>query len=261
MTLLWHELKRNKISLLIWTYFLAFMLAVCVVIYPEMEAQMGDINDMLVNMGAFSDALGIDQINFAEFMGYFAMECGEMLGLGGSIFAAILGIGMLANEEKDHTAEFLLSHPISRAKVVTEKLLAMIAQITAMNLVIFAVTAVAALIIKVDADFAKLALIFLAYYVLQIEIVAITFCISAFLKRGGFGIGLGFAFLLYFMNIVSNLVEEAEFLKFITPFGYADGSHIVNESAIEYKYLICGLAITLLCIALAYKKYTSKDIS
>ncbi|MER2128192.1 ABC transporter permease subunit [Solibacillus sp.] len=37
-----------------------------------------------------------------------------MLGLGGGFFAALLGISALADEEKNRTAEFLLTHPISR---------------------------------------------------------------------------------------------------------------------------------------------------
>ena len=74
MTLFTHELKRNSIALLIWTYAISFMLGICVIIYPEMSSQMGEISDMFANMGAFSDAFGMDQLNFGEFMGYFAID-------------------------------------------------------------------------------------------------------------------------------------------------------------------------------------------
>ena len=43
MTLFFHELKRGKISLIIWSSIIAFLLAVCVFIYPEMAEQMGEL--------------------------------------------------------------------------------------------------------------------------------------------------------------------------------------------------------------------------
>ena len=145
MILFLHELKRNKLSLIIWSCAISFMLGICVIIYPEMSSEMGEISDMFANMGAFSDAFGMDQLNFGEFMGYFAIECGNTLGLGGSIFAAILGISALAKEEQSHTAEFLLSHPVSRSKILTNKALAILCQILIMNLSVIAVTLLGAL--------------------------------------------------------------------------------------------------------------------
>ena len=69
MTLLLHELKRNKLSLIIWSAAVAFMLGVCVLIYPEMAEQMKEMSDMFANMGALSDAFGLDQLGFKDFMG------------------------------------------------------------------------------------------------------------------------------------------------------------------------------------------------
>ena len=42
MTVFKHELKRGKLSLIIWTAIISFMLAVCVLIYPEMSKQMNE---------------------------------------------------------------------------------------------------------------------------------------------------------------------------------------------------------------------------
>ena len=114
MTLLKHELSQGKQMLLIWTAVIAGMLGLCIFIYPEMKEQMNDINGMFSNLGSFSSAFGMDKINFGEYLGFFSVECGNVLGLGGAFFAALLGISSLAKEEKENTAEFLLTHPISR---------------------------------------------------------------------------------------------------------------------------------------------------
>ena len=261
MTVFLHELRMNKIALIIWSAAISFMLGVCIIIYPEMSAQMGDISEMFADMGSFSSAFGMDQLNFGEFMGYFGVECGNTLGLGGALFAAIVGVSALAKEEKEHTAEFLLTHPISRTKVISEKLTAALAQVCILNAAVIAVTCICIAIINVEADVKALTLLFLSHLILQLEITAITFGLSAFVKRGELGIGLGLVFAMYFINILANLTEDLKVLKFITPFGYADGAHIVSKGTIELKYLIVGIIISFAGIAAAYIKYTKKDIS
>ena len=260
MTLFFHELKRGRLSLAIWSAAIAFMLGVCVIIYPEMSSQMGEISEMFADMGSFSAAFGMDEINFGEFMGYFGIECGNVLGLGGAFFAAILGISALAKEEKDKTAEFLLSSPISRNKIITEKLLAVVSQIVILNVAVVAVVVAAMLAIGESANLGTIALLFLAYFLMQIQIAAITFGVSAFIKRGGLGIGFGIAIGFYFLNIVANLTEELEWLKWITPFGYADGAAIVSDESLNLGYLSVGLALSALGIIAAYLKYNKKDI-
>lgn len=260
MTVFFHELKRGKVSLLIWSCAIAFMLGICVLIYPEMKTQMSDISEMFADMGSFSDAFGMDKINFGTFIGYFGVECGNVLGLGGALFASVLGISALAKEEKEHTAEFLLTHPVSREKVLAEKLLAVFSQIIILNLVSAIVTVLSVLAVGESVDAKVMLLLFLAYFMMQIEISAVTFGISAFLKGNGLGIGLGIAVLMYFLNIMANLTENAKFLKYITPFGYTEGADIISNSAIEVKYLAAGLVFTVTGLVAAFLKYRKKDI-
>lgn len=260
MTVFLHELRVNRLALIIWTSVITFMLGICVIIYPEMASQMNEMTDMFADMGAFTSAFGMDKINFGEFKGYFVVECGNVLGLGGSIFAATLGISALAKEERDRTAEFLLTHPVTRRRVVTEKLMSLAAEILIMNITVITVTGLSILAIGESIPFGTFALIFLSYLLMQLEIAAITFGISAFVKKGAMGIGIGVAFLSYFLNILANLTEEAKILKFITPFGYTDGADIIADNTLAWKYLIVGIAFSAIAIYLAYFKYEKKDI-
>lgn len=260
MAILKHELRRGRNALLVWAFAISFMLGACVVIYPEMSSQMGDVNTMFGNMGSFSAAFGMDKINFGEFMGFFGVECGNVLGLGGAFFSALIGISALAKEEREHTAEFLLTHPISRTRVIGEKLCAAVAQIVILNLAVIVVTVLAVLAIGETVPVRTIALLFLAYFLMQLEVAGITFGISAFLSRGGLGIGLGLAAVFYFVNIIANLTEKAAFLKYITPFGYSEGADIIADGSINVKYLSVGMAVAVVGIALAFKKYREKDI-
>ncbi len=260
MALFFHEMRRNRLSLIIWTSVIAFMLTVCVFIYPEMKGQMNEMTDMFADMGAFTSAFGMDELNFGEFTGYFGVECGNVLGLGGALFAAILGVSALSKEEKDKTAEFLLTHPVSRVKVTVSKLISVIAQIFILNFCVMALTLLSVVIVGEEADIKTMFLLFFAYFLMQIEIGVITFGISAFMRGGGVGIGIGFGIMTYFINIISNLTESLEFLKYITPFSYTEGGYIVNNCTLEWKYTIVGAAMVAVSLVLGFIKYDRKDI-
>ena len=82
MSIFFHELKRGQKSLLVWSCAIAFMLGICVLIYPEMKTQMDGISTMFAEMGSFSEAFGMDRINFGTFIGFFGVECGNILEIG-----------------------------------------------------------------------------------------------------------------------------------------------------------------------------------
>ncbi len=261
MALFLHELKRNKLSLIIWTLAVAYMLGIALVIYPEMKEQLSDMGDMFSNMGAFSDAFGMDSLNFGEFVGYFGTECGNVLGLGGAFFAAITGINALYIEENRNTAEFLLSHPISRTKIVFTKLLSVISQITVFNAVNLAVSYLAILIIGESLPFKTGGLIFLSFYICQLVIAFLCFCISAFLRNGGIGIAIGLGLGFYIINIFANITKAVKFLKYFTPFSFCEASSIISNSEISLKYLLPSLVLAIFGIVIAFIKYTKKDIA
>ena len=260
MILFKHELRQGRNTLLIWSGVIAFMLGICIFIYPEMKDQMGDISGVFADMGGFSAAFGMDQLNFGEFIGFFGVECGNVLGLGGAFFAALLGISALAKEEKEQTAEFLLTHPVTRENVVLHKLCAVLAQIAILNLLAICITAVSILMIKESPEAKTLAWLFLAYFILQIETASICFGISAFMRKGSAGAGLGIAAMMYFLNLVANITESAEFLKYITPFGYCEGADIVADGCLDGGLVVVGLVFGAIGIAVAYQQYCRKDI-
>ena len=261
MTIWKHELRTGRVSLLVWFGAIALLLAVCILIYPEMAGQMEEMSETFSQMGGFSQAFGMDRLNFGEFIGFFGVECGNVLGLGGALFAALTGIMALSKEEKEHTAEFLLTHPVSRQRVVAEKLCAVWTQIVLLNAGTAVVTVLCIAAIGESPDGRTMALLFLAYFLMQTEIAAICFGISAFLGRGGTGVGLGLAAVLYFLNIIANLTEQAQFLKYVTPFGYTESADIIAEGSLEGRYLAVGILFALAGVSAAFIRYVRKDIA
>lgn len=260
MTLLKHELKQGWKSLAVWTASIGFLIVVCVGLFPEMKGEMEGVSDMFSSMGAFTAAFGMERLNFGTLTGFYAVECGNILGIGGALFAALIGVNALAKEEKERTAEFLLAHPISRAALVTEKLAAVLLQLIVMNLLVFLLSMASVAVIGEEILRKEMILLHLANFLVQVELAGICFGISAFLRRGGTGIGLGIAILMYFLNIIANISGSAEFLKYITPFGYAESADIVANAGLDGKMVLLGMCYTVVGIAAAYWKYCRKDI-
>ena len=261
MTLYINQLKRGAKAWAVWTLAIGFMLLVCVMMFPEMKNEMEGVTAVFANMGGFTAAFGMDKLSFGELMGFYGIECGNILGLGGGFFAALTGISLLANEEKEHTAEFLLTHPVSRACVLWQKLLSAVTQIVLMNVVIVGISLLSAAIVGESYEMREFLLLHTAYLVLQLEICCICFGISAFIRRGSIGIGLGLSLVLYFMNIVCNISEKAEALKYITPYAYAEASNIISESEIDTGLMLIGTAIAVVCAVIGFAKYCKKDIA
>lgn len=260
MTLFKHELRQGRTALLVWTAAIGFLLAVCVFLFPEMKGQMDGVSELFASMGGFTEAFGMDQVSFGTLLGFYAVECGNVLGLGGAFFAALCGVSALAKEEKEHTAEFLLTHPVSRAGVVTGKLLAVLCELLILNAAVFGLSLGSIAAIGEAIPWKELFLLHLAYFLLQVEIAGVCFGISAFLRRGSVGIGLGVAVMFYFLNLIANLTESAEFLKYITPFGFAEGADIAANASLNTGLVLLGMVYCAAGIGMAYWQYCRKDI-
>lgn len=261
MTMIRHELRQNRISMTVWTAAIGLLFAVCIFIFPEMKEEMDGVSDMFASMGSFTQAFGMDKVSFGTLTGFYAVECGNILGLGGAFFAALCAVSVLAKEEKEHTAEFLLTHPVSRVRIVTEKLIAVKLQVFLLNVVVYILSIASIAVIGEEIPWEEITLLHLAYLILQMEIAAICFGISAFLRHGSMGIGLGVAAVMYFLNLIANISDSAEFLRYITPFAYAEGADIVANVSLDVELILLGLAYGAAGIAAAYVKYCGKDIA
>ena len=260
MTIYLHELKRNKVSLMIWTTVIVLFVLMIVIIFPDMKKEMESLNELFSSMGGFSAAFSMDRLNLGELLDFYSIEAGTVLCLGGAFYASMIGISSLAKEEKDHTADFLLSHPVNRQKVIIEKFLAIMTLIILMNVVVVVTTVLTIMVIGETLDWKIFYLLHASYLLLQMEVGAICFGISAFLRRDSIGIGLGLATTLYFFNMVANITEKAEVLKYFTPFAYTEGADIITTGTLDIKYSLIWLTISLVFLVGGYIKYRSKDI-
>lgn len=260
MTVFRHELRRGLAACFLWTAVTGGLLVLCVGLYPEMKGEMDAAGSLFASMGSFTAAFGMDRLDFGTLIGFYAVECGSILGLGGAFFAALTGVSALAKEERDHTAEFLLTHPLPRARVVSEKLAAVLTQVTAMDLAILALALSSVALIGERIPWKELLLLHGAYWLLHVELAGVCFGFSAFLRRGGAGLAMGLAGGLYILQLAANMTERAAFLRYFTPFAYCQGADILAAGALDAGLAALGGLVFCAGVAMAYGRYCTKDI-
>ena len=260
MTILKKELRAGAVSFLLWSAVVGGLMSMCVAMYPSMSGSMEDLSAMFANMGGFSAAFGLDKLGFGTIMGFYGTECGNILGLGGAFFAALTAMGLLAGEEGGHTAEFLLTHPVSRLRAAGEKLAALAVMILILNVVCFACGAGGILAIRAETDWKDLLRYHAALLLMQLEVGGMCFGLSALLRRSGFGLAMGLAAGLYFLGLLINLDAAMEPLRFITPYYYADAARVFAGDPLLGPVLT-GCALGLLGAGFGLWQYSRKDIA
>ena len=260
MCMIRHELRQNMKSLWIWALTVGGFIFLVMLVYPEFGRSQGDLMEMYSQLGAFSDAFGLKRLSMDSALGFYGVEGGVILALGGSMFAAMTGTGMLAKEEGGHTAEFLYSAAQQRYTAVFGKLAAMVLLVTVFSLLctVCGVLSFAAIGESFNSD---LWLFHLAQWLMTLEIGCICFGISALLRKNSVGLGIGIAVLLYFANIFLNLSHKAGGLKYVTPFYYSDASRILADGRIEGFVLGIGIVIGAAVCAAGIKYYCGKDLA
>ena len=260
MTIFRKELRSGAVSFLVWTAVIGGLMAVCVALYPSMAGSMGDMSALFADMGDFSAAFGLDKLQFGTIMGFYGTECGNILGLGGAFFAALTAMGLLAGEEGGHTAEFLLTHPVSRVRIAAEKLAALAAMVLALNLICFACGAVSILAIGEDAEWSGLLRYHGELLLMHLEVGGLCFGLSSLLRRSSFGLAMGLAAALYFLGLIINMDAGLEPLRFVTPYYYADASRVFAGEALAGP-ILTGCALGALGITYGIRRYARKDIA
>lgn len=260
-TILIREIKLNFKSFLIWSLSVGLMGLSCILLYQSMEGDMKDMADMFSNMGAFSDAFGMSTLSIATLKGYFATEVGTVHGLGSAMFAAILAIDILSKEEDKHTGEFLFSLPVSRRKVVAAKGIC-VAILLVLFTVICAVFYVTGFVyLKEELPIGEFISFMLRQLLMNIEIAAICFGISAISGKSKMGTGLGIALVFYVYDLIGRVVPDLKDYLFIGPYSYANASEVFSGVKTSGGAFITAIAVILCTTVFAYVCYDKRDLA
>ena len=96
----------------------------------------------------------------------------------------------------------------------------------------------------------------------SIVIFAICLFLSTFTHKTKktLGISLGIVFVSYFLNVISEIGESTEFLKYISIFTLADIRNVILNVSINPILVVLAICITVIFMILTMIRYEKKEL-
>jgi ABC-2 type transport system permease protein len=260
MNIFIREFKANLKSLIIWAILLVL------IVYGasfEFEAFVGNASFMEVmeSFSAIFTALGIPFSNLSEPEGFVSlMSIYFYIPL--SIYAAMLGSSIISKEERDKTAEYLFTLPVTRHQVLTSKVIVVFINNIILNLILVAGTILVYLRFSPSEAFFNF-MIYLSIGLIftQIVFLAIGMFLAAVLKqyKKSSGVTVGIVMGSYLLFVLIGLSDKIDFLKYFTPFKYFEVADMQNGN-IRIEFVIISAAIAIAGVAGLFYFYRRRDL-
>lgn len=258
-----HELRSRLKSTLIWSVALTVLVTFFFSFFSLFAEQAALMNEFLSRYPQeLRAALGFDRMDMSTVLGYytfiflFAQLCL-------SIQAANYGFGLVSIEENELTADFLLSKPVSRAQVMTSKLLAALTGLTLTNALVWVSSFTAITLFRDNREYEPrtLVLLLLSIILFQLFFLSVGLVISLLVKRvrsvTPYALGLGFG--MYVLAAFSGVLGDVA-LEMVTPFKHFDAAYIINEGAYNTPLVALNVAVSVVALAASYWLYLRRDI-
>ncbi|AET67116.1 ABC-2 type transporter [Desulfosporosinus orientis DSM 765] len=256
------EMKANRKALIIWCIGVVLLIASSMGKFAGLSASGQSINDLMAQMPQSMKAIMGGDFDLTTAMGYYEAIY-IYLALMAAIHASMLGATIIAKEERDKTAEFLLVKPISRNKVITAKLSASFLNVLIFNIITL-VTSI--LLVKKYSDqtgvIGDLTKLMLGMLCLQILFLSIGTVLAAFSKhpKGAPTRATGIILLTFMLSIAIDLNNNIAKLKYLTPFKYFEAKSLISVQGFNTVYVVLALVILIILFLLTYVFYNKRDM-
>jgi len=258
------SLRDIRRGFLWWSVGLIGFVALIVAVWPTVHSNPSlnklsqDYPEALQSFLAFGGA-----VDYSSAAGYLGIELFSLMVPLLLLVAAIgTGAGAIAGEEERGTLELLLANPVSRTKVVLEKTVALVAEITGLGVVLWLALWIGALLANMDISAGHLAAATLSAVLLALAYGAIAILLGAATGRRSVAIGLtaAAAVAAYLVNGLAPLVDALDVLQKLSPFyHYAAGDPL--RDGVSFTHMAVLVAIAAVATALAPWFFKRRDVA
>lgn len=258
------ELKINLKSFIIWTSILIGLFLVVFLVYPSIvNSENMEMMDEMMKMfpEEMLKAFNMDISTIDSAFGWLKTEGFVFVLLITGVYSGILGSNILLKEESDKTIEYLNSVPVTRKNIVVNKILCGLLYIILMIAIIGIFNFIG---LSLSGEFDRKSYMLLSITPLFSSIVIFAVCLflSTFTHKTKktLGISLGIVFASYFLNVISEMGESTEFLKYISIFTLADIRNVIVNVSINPLMVILAIGITAIFMILTIIRYDKKEL-
>lgn len=262
MNIYLQELRFYRRSAIIWMMVFGFGIFAYMSLLPAFAKDVTGSMKVLENFPpALRVALGIKLGIFFTVFGFFGYLLTYMW-MVGSVQAMNLGAGIMSKEIAGKTADFLLSKPISRTKVLTSKLMAALTILILTNVVFVIASYISAKVYQTASfDDGKFFIICGTMIFVQLFFLALGYLVSVVVPKikTVLAYSLPIVFSFFIVGLLDSVIG-AEAVRYITPFKYFDISYILDHGSYDWKFVLTDMAVVVVCITATYIIYLRKDI-
>ena len=258
------EFRVNLKSFIIWTSILIGLFLIVFLIYPYIitDETVKSLDDMLqVFPPEVLKTFNMDITSINSAYGWLKSEGFMFVLIIVGIYSSLLGSSIVLKEENDKTIEYLAVLPIKRKNIMTNKIIVGLTYIVLMILLLGLFNYIA-LLISQDFNHKEYLLLSITPIFIALPLFAINLFISTYMHktRKTIGISLGLVFIFYIINILSELSDKVEFLKYFSIYTLADIRNVITNTEINIINILICLIITSIFIILSYIKYDKKEL-
>lgn len=176
-------------------------------------------------------------------------------------YAVIRGSSLIAGEEESHTLDQLLSNPVSRASLLTQKVLGLLTGLAVLALLLWLGILVGAAVAGFSVDLLKLTQIVFSLFFLASAAGMMSAGIGAATgKRGNAGgITAGVLVAGWLFNAIQQLAAVLEWTKFLSVFWYYNGNNILLNGLIGWRVLVL-LVVAVTSFAVGTYIFQRRDL-
>ena len=258
------EMKINLKNFIIWTSILIGLFLLVFLVYPSIvTSENMEMLDEMMKMfpEEMLKAFNMDISSIDSAFGWLKTEGFIFVLLIIGIYSGILGSNILLKEESDKTIEYLNSVPVTRKNIAIKKIICGLLYITLMVAKIGIFNFIG---LSLSGEFDRKSYILLSITPMFSSIVIFAVClfISTFTHKTKktMGISLGIVFASYFLNVISEIGESTEFLKYISIFTLADIRNVIVNIEINPLMVALAIGITAIFMILAIIRYEKKEL-
>ena len=262
MNIYLQELRNYRRSTIIWIVSLCLIVFLFMSIYTSFALDVSSAKHLLeAYPPTVLAALNLKIEIFFTIYGFFAYLM-TFAWLTAAIQAMNLGVSVLSKEVAGKTADFLLTKPITRVRMLSEKLAAVFTLIVITNIFFLATSLLSAVAVsKGDLHIKLFFLIAVTMFFVQVFFLALGFMLGAIIPKVKtvVAVTLPVVFTFFILSAFGGILK-IDYINYLTPFKYFDPLYIYQHSAYEPKYLLVLLGVVAACVGTSYASYMKKDI-
>jgi ABC-2 type transport system permease protein len=262
MYMIQRELKSNLKSLFFWSLGILFIVGDGIVEYDGFQKSGNAIGSIIEAMPeSLQVILNMDQLDITDILGYYTVFFAYLVILC-AVHAVMLGSSIIAKEERDKTAEFLLAKPISRERIILFKLVAGLIQLLIINAVAWISTFIGISFYE-EGNGMEIAFLMIGLFLVQSIFLLIGTAIAAVCREPKMTMSLsaGVLLILYIASVLGSLYSRLDFLQYFTPFAYIDAHQLINGEGFDGRFI--GIAITIMAalFTITLRGYLRRDMN